>query len=318
MHSGEKPNMNYNYNEYYLDSESEMIQFLVEQALHFQGSNVAIVAGHYMLMYDELEKKLVPMIWQDSNNKEVIERSKSLAGNFPVDSLKLGLMLFQKYAKLSLTPKIVLAVNDHHFHSGVMIKRFNQDDIPQLKRDYYRLNHSIPNSYLNLIAKFNLKLENVFLKNHKKRNEKEILPSETILFSEQVYRNRFDKYIRPALRKDSSFFEKRSQKGKPNLYFKGLTNSKNFCLTETGECGCSGEVILFVLDLFNKGFFNIIFITPSECSNPVNSGIEVAMYLNSKEKENCIMNIFTINNLGGMGVINKRERDLFVIGHQSK
>ena len=55
--------------------------------------NIAVVAGHYMLMYDDLADALVPMVYQDSRNPRVVVLSKQMAGEFPLSSFEHGLRL---------------------------------------------------------------------------------------------------------------------------------------------------------------------------------------------------------------------------------
>ena len=79
----------------HFSNSEELIQFLC--ALSFKPTDrVGIVAGHFMLMYDNKNDCLVPMIYQDAQNEEVENFSREMAGDFPINTFKLGLSLFKQ------------------------------------------------------------------------------------------------------------------------------------------------------------------------------------------------------------------------------
>jgi hypothetical protein len=260
---------------------------------------VAIVAGHFMLLYDKKEQGLMPCIWQELEDQKLIEFAKMMSGNFPVESLKLAINLKESYAKDGFESKLVLVVNDHIFQS----KRFQdgiQDEIKnkggELRKKFYLKFNFLPKVFTKIINDAGKGIADLFLDNSDdKRTQKSILPKKTIFFSEQFLQNRYENYRLPKLLK-AKLASKSSLYENKEVYLNLPDIREGVCLTENGNCGCVGLTIEFIAEMYKRERYTIFLLMPNECAEAVNVGITSAMNLFKKEAL-----IFCISNMGGMG-----------------
>jgi len=283
------------------NSESELMEFLIKNAPSSSKSKMAIVAGHYMLMYDFETDGLVPMVYQDGTNKNVINHSKNMAGDFPLYTFEIGLQLVKLYKGRNVNSKIVLLINDHQF-KGLSDNYATSGG--KLRHRYYRSQYPLPNSYLDIMQNKNCNIDEVLLNNHNpNRSKTDILPKNSYFFSEQAIRNKFDQYTKTYLLNDPHFSVQIRKKGGYNLYFHPNNNQYSKCLTDDGRCGCGAEVIQFLLDINKIGFDNIIFFSPFECKEPVLAGAQAVCYLvRNKLDSSCMISV--ISNFGESPEVN--------------
>ncbi len=269
------------------------------------GEQVAIVAGHFMLMFDHESDSLVPMIHQDAPNDAAKDFSRKMAGDFPVLTFNLGLTLYQRLATQHLHPKLVLAVNDHKFQSHefqpAATHILRQDGkVQQLRKRFYQ-SASIPTSLQRALAEQSLSPAEAVLRNALPNSDRGRLGQNTHFFSEKAMRNTFDRRLLKHLKKDPHFrFERRPTASDPSsyaLYYRNDATLHEICLTEQGSCGCGGELLEFYLELEALGFSKVIFFVPSECVLPVNVGTFIARSTSTPKLE-----IFMVSGLGGMGI----------------
>ena len=270
-----------------------------------KGKRVAIMAGHFMLMYDHMQDELVPMIWQDAVNHHVIAHSKTMAGDFPLRTFKCGVELVKSFAKINIEAKIVLLVNDHKFRSE-SFQPFNQECVSnrteELRRKFYYHN-SFPNSFRERFFKNDLKpASSILMNNDIHRPASSLLPKECWYYSEQALRGRFKHTTRKTMKQDDHFRIIRLGKGMDEIFYREDEYSKEVCLTEEGACGCCGEIIQFFLEIAEKGFQEIIFFTPDECTIPVEAAAEVTQYFIEKHTRMSVR-IFIVSGMGGMGEV---------------
>ncbi len=280
---------------------------------------IAIVAGHFMLMYDEEADAVVPMVHQDARNKTVAEFSKEMAGGFPVLTFKLGVRLYQQLLSRQLRPKVVLAVNDHKFQSKGFQARYEPvfkqpEKVANLRKQFYQ-DADIPNSFKNIMAEEKLVVSEIIQPNEIPHSDKNRLGHRTNFFSEKAMRNTFDRRLLNRLKKDERFrYERRPTEDDPAsyaLYYKNDVTFKEVCLTEDGSCGCAGELLEFYIELEQLGFTKIIFFVPQECLNPVNVGTFISTTHSTPE-----LTVYTISGLGGMGITLKESGTIELSVHK--
>lgn len=265
------------------------------------GEQIGIIAGHFMLMYDDHANCLVPMVYQDATNSKVEKSSFEMAGEFPLGSFRLGLRLVQSLQENEALPKLVLIVNDHIFQtpSWSLQGLSDKNQARNLRYKFYRQKYPLPKSYFRELKAVGLTTESI-LDNNNSGRISDILPKQTRLFSEQALRNYFDQYRRLKLRELPLFREVTQAGTKRKLLFEEKVGGLSVCLTEEGECGCSGELIEFFIRLSRKQLTKIIFFIPDECNMAANAGVKA--FLNTpKEYRKNIDLIYVISGLGGMG-----------------
>jgi len=93
------------------------------------------------------------------------------------------------------------------------------------------------------------------------------------------------------------------------LIFNEKSGGPPICLTENGDCGCSGELIEFFIRLSKDGFNKIIFFVPDECKLAVDAGIKAFLHLPDNIRGDLrVVNV--IHGLGGMGYDDKSSNNL--------
>jgi hypothetical protein len=265
----------------YPQTENELLNSLCESVTGT--SKVAIVGGHFMLLYDKIEDDLKPMIVEELGNEKHREFAKYYAGDFPVLSFQYSLELFHYLENKNIPSEIILLVNDHKFQG----KNFQTDieslivsgKCGELRKKYYKEN-KIPETYKEILKSKKIDPHKIFAINKNvKRTENDLLPKESWFYSEHKLRKRFGKYILPNLLKRE---EVNLIKHENEIIYQNPTKNVGICLTENGSCGCSAEVIELISNLQEKDVKEIIMFVPSECGDAVNNGIEAALNINGK------------------------------------
>ncbi len=284
-------------------SEEDLAKHILSQIP--ERGKVAIVAGHFMLMFDDRESTLVPMIWQDTNNPAVASFSRKMAGDFPVRSFSFGTSLRERILKTlpKSDPRLVLLTNDHIYQTPPWksyCPDMNAAGHLALKKAFYRQRHPLPPAFREILDFPNSASPLFVDNNNPSRTRNDILPKQTIFFSEQQLRNRFDKYTREYLRLDPAFVEAPATEKNRRLLFRNPARPNELCLTEEGACGCSGEVIEFLMTLLKKGWNTVVFIFPSACRNAAIAGIEATVYHQSGSRR-VPLEVFALFGFGGIG-----------------
>lgn len=273
------------------------------------GKQVAVMGGHFMLLYDESMDCLVPMIWQDAKNDRVRKLSRSLAGDFPVQSMEMSLSLTRLARGCSATPRIVLLVNDHKFTDRTFDSEFADSVAGRaegLRKDFFRHNPDLPQSLDTLVRHESTPLTELFLANDDSRRDKNaILPRRTIFFSEMALRNRFNHQSRQYIKGNPRFrLHRRTNAcgldgGCYEVYYHDGIHQEE-CLTNEGECGCAGEMVEFFLQLQDRGFAMAVVLTPHECKKPVRVAGRIAANLMA-ERRPSPGSLWIVTGLGGCG-----------------
>lgn len=293
--------VNYSVQKRRFASENDLLSFL--GGLPFApGEQVGIVAGHFMLMYDEAER-LVPMVHQDARNPKVKELSQKMAGDFPLRTFKLGVNLVKNYQIKEIASKLALIVNDHVFQTdGWSLQNLkDKTRTGDLRREFYRGELACPSSFRKELADNGWNIKDILLTNtHTRRDDDGILPSDSFCFSETVLRRRFDRATRPELTKLETFVEKQLPGGLKKLYFRPESKPTEFCLTENGDCGCGGEIVELLIQLGRRSLAGLILFIPSECMKGVVVGGNAFFDLPAPMRGS-LCSIAVVDGFGGMG-----------------
>lgn len=308
-------NLNYSATKTKFTNEDELLAHL--GALEFSPEDrVGLVAGHFMLMYDDQADALVPMLYQDTANPRVAELSRKMAGDFPLRTFQLGVEIQQAYAARSIPSQLTLIVNDHIFQTPGWASQnlCSKQTAGELRHDYYRQKHPLPTAFFRTLQSKGLTSE-VILDNHRAgRTPADILPKNTRLFSETALRNHFDQNTRLELRQLPIFSEVRENNGKSRLMFVGDNAIPAICLTEDGECGCSGELIEYFIRLAARKLNRLIFFVPDECQLPANAGIQAFLHT-PEQYRGTVSSIHVVSGMGGMGESTLKNKPIYVTAH---
>ena len=283
-------------------SENDLLTFL--GGLPFaSGEQVGIIAGHFMLMYDDEANGLVPMVYQDATNPKVKELSQKMAGDFPLRTFKLGVNLVKYYQSKEIASKLALIVNDHIFQTeGWSLQNLkDKNHAGDLRHDFYRQKYPLPKSFFAELRSAGLETDVIIDNNNAARTPTDILPKTTRLFSEQGLRNYFDQNTRLELRKSPMFTEVQQNGTKSKLMFGGDSVNHDVCLTEGGDCGCSGELIEFFVRLSARSLKQLIFFVPYECRTAAAAGVKAFLHT-PKQFRGDLSAVYVVHGLGGMGI----------------
>lgn len=283
-------------------SENDLLSFLGGMSFA-PGEQVGIVAGHFMLMYDDQADCLVPMVHQDATNPRVKTLSNAMSGDFPLKTFKLGVRLAREYQEKNIIPKIALIVNDHIFQTeGWALQNLkDKSRTGELRRNFYRRDSAFPLSFRKELTESDWPTKDILLTNtHTRKDDEGILPPDSFCFSETALRRRFDKSTRPVLAKLNAFFEKLQPDGSKKLYFRPESKVKEFCLTENGDCGCGGEIMELLIQLGRQSLAGLILFIPSECMKAVVVGVNAFFDL-PREMKGSLRSMVVIDGFGGMG-----------------
>ncbi|MHC2071109.1 hypothetical protein ACYFX5_26855 [Bremerella sp. T1] len=281
------------------------------------GKKVAVVAGHFLLMYHPPDNgeghKLIPAIWQDiPQDSEASSASRNFAkkmfGDFSVASFRFGLKLrcLLQRRRPPIDCRIALLVNDHKFseptfqperQKSIQARTYN------LRQAFFHLTLQIPDSYRKELEKAEMDASDAILQNVPiKRRQSGILPESCPFFSETQLRNRFKRNTLRMIRNSDRLEYSRSDSDDDsvlNVHYR-RQNGSRCALTESGACGCSGEMVEFIMNLLDSDFSEIIAIIPAECIDAVKDAAAVAVEIASEIKGHALR-VCIVAGFGGIG-----------------
>jgi hypothetical protein len=280
--------------------ESEIVDSIV--SISEPNGNIAIVGGHYILLFEKLSGALKPTVYEDLEIGPNKTFAQTRAKNFPVKSFSLSVNLFEYYIQMKENVKFVMVVNDDAFQR----KNFRSEEHFEIVKDrgyelrhnYYNksLEESLPKSFLNILDKKKWLPKDVFQNFTYQTSSKSYMPESSYFISERKLCKRFrGKTAKELLKTGSDFFSTPDviSHEVDNLSVK--SDSESVCLIEDGVCDCGGKAYQFYLDLVNVGFRMIIFFVPNDCSYLVNRGAELFLKSTLAQKLNIqIINIYNV------------------------
>ena len=125
-----------------LDSKKELESFLKKEILDCNGK-IVIQAGHFALVFDENQNKLIPGIYQDIKDKQLKENVKShpYMGEFPLTTFKFGTKLANYAKENNKNINFAFIVNDWQFTPKAKPGKENK-----FRNEFY-MNNKLPCSY---------------------------------------------------------------------------------------------------------------------------------------------------------------------------
>jgi len=253
----------------------DLLERLATISSDWEGKLVA-VAGHHMLVYREGSDALVPLMRATATEAQASAEEKAnlyRVGDFPEASFRLALSLAQRRSPRETS--IALLVNDHQFRLFQANAPSDDAVIQELRWRYYRESNSLPLGLRQVAADY--PDVDVCLEHNKlKRSRGSALPSDSIYFSETTHRRRFKNWV-PSLESLSGWRKRGADYG----FCSSLTNDMLWLCDEQGGCGCSGEVVDFLLDLAQRQARHVLLIVPCECERPVRIAAEIVLQVSS-------------------------------------
>jgi len=278
---------------------------------------VAIIGGHYSLLYEKKSDSLKPVIHQDfedwGNKTFSINNSK----NFPIKSFELGLSLYINYISKKIECKCIIVVNDEaitkrqfrgeeHFN---LIKTKGR----KLRKQYYSTDENLPESFKLILERNGLKSDEVFEKFDAVYPTNDNTPNlESIFVSERKLCKKFKRTIQELKIYDRLFQTVISDEIETDIMDFRLNSgySNSICLIEGGECNCGGKAFEFYFELLQKGFRTIIFFVPNDCIEQVNIGAK--LIYNSDSFLNDKFNIINISNIESLPPEENTDKEILL------
>lgn len=263
------------------------------KSIEFSNHPIGILGGHYMLDYSKERGKLVPLIKDETKDQFIDKVADIQVGDFPAKTFEYALDLYTHFIKIKNSEaKILLLVNDHQFPS-VTFSSINKS-ISTLRDSYY-FDNKIPVTFQKQIEAYHYKKGDVLLQNCDSQKNKQF---PVFLFSEYKYRKKFDRSLKKKILKYKDYFYAKTRKnGKKDIYLKDETLCYT-CLTESGDCGCSGEIMEFIHQRYLKDSLkNFILFVPTSCFNAVSTGINSILLFIWLEYGVQDINIHLVSNL---------------------
>lgn len=294
--------------------------------INIQDSKVAIVGGHYMLLYEKKSNSLKPAVYQEFEEGGNLTFSKRLTQNFPVKSFEFTVQLFQYLKFRKVDSRCVLLVNDDSF----LRKDFRNEEHYQLIKDqgarlrklYFSTEDHIPSIYRRILSECRIRLHDFFaIFENPHWSDESLLPRETLYVSERRLCRSFKKTVKSRAAGDSLFkIIKVDHSGVDNINELTVEAShiESICLIKEGICNCGGKTFQFYLDIIKNGFDTIIFFVPDECKIQVKEGTE--LFCNSPIFAEKIRHIINVTNVESNPDSPVREKELVInyYSNQSK
>lgn len=246
-----------------LNSEYELMDALRSSMHDERYNDLVIMAGHFMLFFDSVSKRLVPGIFEEIQNDLLKTQVKERVGVFPSYTWDLGVKLGDHYRENHRKPaKLLLLINDWQYvPDGGKASDF--------RSDFYEGFDGLPAGYAERLATSRHLSENDLLASRK----------HSIAFPETWLKYRFQKSAAKLVK--AGALEKRYLDDRPGQSEVSFTDSSgnSLPLISCGVTGCAGEVTEMISEVHKSGGRYIIIFAPGECHAPVRTGVEIALSL---------------------------------------
>jgi hypothetical protein len=270
------------------------------ETLNLNTGKIAIIGGHYMLLYERSSDSLKPAIYQDFEEGGNREFSRQSSHNFPIWSFELSVNLHYHFKSKKIESKCIMLVNDESFTRRDFRSVEHYDQIKErgfeLRKKYFSEENNLPKSFTRILKGFMLKPSEFFYRFiNPAQNEDALVPPESIFVSERRLCKSLKKTVRLARTNDELFniidIDREEQDNINELTVESH-KINSICLIEKGACNCGGKAFQFYLNLIEVGFDTIIFFVPDECKKQVMEGTD--LICNSKRVKNKLINIINI------------------------
>jgi len=135
-------------------SDSDLLRHLRRIAVP-RGGSVAVLAGHFTLAFDPEVDRLVPLIRQEPLNTPLKELAVAEAGDFPVETFRLGARFLHACAlSSSAQARLVLLVDDVSFTHPDLLPASAQlapGRAGRLRRAYLAGADAVPATYVQIL-----------------------------------------------------------------------------------------------------------------------------------------------------------------------
>jgi len=282
-----------------IGSDEDLISFFYKDEFYKNGKT-AVLAGHFMLLYNKKEHSLFPAIKEAVNEpylrSKIVNRTD--VGIFPMRTFKLGLKLNSHTENC----KIVLLVNDESYRIEAITKKekaeMDEKGRENLRQNFFWNESFEPQIYNQLIEEHHKKPEDVFIINsdsERGKYDKSILPIKTFYFSERVLNKKFNNSTVEHLLKENKLFGWVTSTGKEVKYRSKKRNPRsNYCVSGDTTSPCVATSLQLYYELFTKfDIDNIIMMVPKHCKDSVNQAAEIALdiFEESKKKITIVSNL---------------------------
>lgn len=282
-------------------SEKELINAI--DTFNIQDTRIAIIGGHYILLYEKKSDSLKPAVYQEFEDWGNKTFAKKNTFDFPIKSFVLTVKLFVHFNYRNIKSKCVLLVNDDSLFKRNFRDHYHYESVKdrglELRKKYFSTDNNIPFSFKRILKEYNIKIKDFFAKFENLHwTQDSILPRETIFVSERRLCRKFKKTVKGAANDDQLFkILKINETGVDNIDELMVESNKinSVCLIEKGICNCGGKAFQFYYDLINQGYETIIFFVPNECKEQVKEGTD--LICNSKTFKKKPLHIINITNI---------------------
>jgi len=217
--------------------------------------NLFICGGHFALFYSDIEKKVVPGIYQEMKNPDTSMEILEHLGGFPFFTWRLACNLLDMGVKKVHDSKLILLINDWQQIPNYDL--INPSEPNPFRDHFYYSFKVMPKTYFDEFSKYGFDInKNIF------RIEKE-----KFYLRELHLRDRFKRLIK-------------KHKLDINIgqceYTAGDFSYKDEKLINKGRAGCAGEISQMIYEISKKTEnFTLINILPLCCEKAVNTGTEL-------------------------------------------
>lgn len=261
-----------------LRSMGEATQIIIEEIADRGRMQLAILAGHFYLKYDEIQRKLTPAGLESIGDETSISTPIHL-GISANDSFREGLIFRKSLFPYTAVAKIALLVNDHLYKS---LAKSSSQIIPEdaFRRNYFHDENAIPSSFKSMISDAGLTIEETLIewKNFNKHHNS-AMPESSFILSEQSLEKRYKRKTTKRLESDKVFHRKLDIEGEA-VYFTDAISSRSYCVLHGKSLGCFGVAFELLRELMELGNRFIVLFLPEDCMKPSEEAAEVHASIN--------------------------------------
>ncbi|MFQ5768437.1 MAG: hypothetical protein ACE5ID_10715, partial [Acidobacteriota bacterium] len=269
-----------------MENDSHLLAYLHRHIVD-RGGALAIVAGHFKLILDEQGDDLLPLIGQAPSGAPEVGPDGRQRPCFPIRSFRIATRLMHSFVMRSSVRAWILMLVDDHGPSAAELPRGGQAErgrrARELKRRFYLRPGALPDPLTEILRQEGFSpLDALLPHDDLRRPETDILPRQTVFYSEQSLRERFQANTREELKRHGGAMETLAEsRGVPAaLLLEGADGmEETTSLMEAGRAACSGEVVQLVLEMVPRYVTDLVFMLPGECLPAVHLAVDAAHYL---------------------------------------